>query len=133
MERFRRPEGIESRGNPDLGVWRSGMKKRLTLAVVAMTLSSTAMAAHLTTANPNRDGAFKNRGQCQSTLVRERNEYRKTGNTAALRQFTNAECRKVSEVDRTDPEFADNVVNPDIDFERNGDLFVVDFLLPQTM
>jgi hypothetical protein len=72
-----------------------------------------------------------NRGQCQSTLVQERNEYRKSGNEAALRQFSNAECRRVSEVNRMDPEFSSNVVNPDIDFERDGDKFVVDFLLPQ--
>jgi hypothetical protein len=40
----------------------------------------------------------------------------------------NAECRRVSEVDRTDGEFGNNVVNPDIDFERDANSFVVDFL-----
>jgi opacity protein-like surface antigen len=107
------------------------MKKVLTAAVLAATLSSTAFAAHLTTANPNRDGVFKNRGQCQSMLMRERNEYRKTGNQAALLQFSNAECRRVSEVNLMDPEFAAAVVNPDINAERDANSFVVDFLLPQ--
>ena len=104
------------------------MKKVFAAAVLAATIASPALATHFTTDNPNRNGVFNNRGQCQSTLVRARNGARKAGNTALFSQLNNARCSKVSAVNLTQDEFLAANVSPPINAQNDASKFVVDFL-----
>ena len=70
-------------------------------ALLASTvLASPALAAH------NNNAPFANRGQCQSTLVQLRNDFRRNGNTTMANRLDAGECRRISEFNANDPDLA---------------------------
>jgi hypothetical protein len=55
-----------------------------------------AVAAH------NNDAPFANRGQCQSTKMQLRNDFRRSGNMMMADRLDRGECRRISEFDEND-------------------------------
>jgi len=99
------------------------MRKILIAVLLAGGLASPALADHKTTQNPNAQGPFANRGQCQSTLVQARNVARRAANTNLLKGLATGVCRLVSEVNLTETEF----LNVGINAVRDSSKFVIDF------
>jgi hypothetical protein len=64
--------------------------------LMSSVIASPALAAH------NNDAPFANRGQCQSTKMQLRNDFRRSGNMMMADRLDRGECRRISEFDEND-------------------------------